>query len=51
MKKPQWLINLVNELKASGAIKPDQTGEFSLKINLTQGGIQDAKIMVGESIR
>jgi len=48
MKKPGWLINLLAEMKKEGKLPTDHTGEVTLTVNLLQGGITGAKLVIPE---
>jgi len=51
MNKPLWLINLLKDLKREGEMPVTHTGEIMILVNVSQGGIQDAKVSVSKTIR
>lgn len=51
MKKPSWLVKLLEELKSTGKVPADHTGKVTLVLNVSQGGLQDADLSVNEKIK
>lgn len=51
MKKPLWLLNLIADLKKEGKLPAEFVGKITLEVNVAQGGIQDAVLLIPEKIR
>lgn len=51
MNRPSWLTNLLKDLKREGKLPVEFTGKLLVTVNVSQGGIQDAELTMGEKIR
>ena len=51
MATPTWVTEVLTILKKAGKVPAAHTGEATLTLNLHQGGINAAKLNIGETLK